>query len=61
MDVFMTAVISVWNDSGYAALTGGNLIMMAVGIILLYLAIVKGFEPLLLGSIAFGCIMANVP
>ena len=61
MDVFMTAVISVWNDSGYAALTGGNLIMMAVGIILLYLAIVKGFEPLLLGSIAFGCIMANFP
>ena len=61
MDVFMTAVISVWNDSGYAALTGGNLIMMAVGIVLLYLAIVKGFEPLLLGSIAFGCIMANFP
>ena len=61
MDVCMTAVISVWNDSGYAALTGGNLIMMAVGIILLYLAIVKGFEPLLLGSIAFGCIMANFP
>jgi oxaloacetate decarboxylase beta subunit/glutaconyl-CoA decarboxylase len=44
-----------------AALTGGNLIMMFVGIILLYLAIVKGFEPLLLGSIAFGCIMANFP
>jgi sodium ion-translocating decarboxylase beta subunit len=61
MDVFLTAVASVWNDSGYAALTGGNLIMMAVGIILLYLAIVKGFEPLLLGSIAFGCIMANFP
>ena len=61
MDVFMTAIQSVWADSGYAALTGGNLIMMAVGIVLLYLAIVKGFEPLLLGSIAFGCIMANFP
>ena len=61
MDVFMTAIQSVWADSGYAALTGGNIIMMAVGIILLYLAIVKGFEPLLLGSIAFGCIMANFP
>jgi sodium ion-translocating decarboxylase beta subunit len=61
MDVFITALQSVWADSGYAALTGGNLIMMLVGIILLYLAIVKGFEPLLLGSIAFGCIMANFP
>ena len=61
MDVFITALGSVWADSGYSALTGGNLIMMAVGIVLLYLAIVKGFEPLLLGSIAFGCIMANFP
>jgi sodium ion-translocating decarboxylase beta subunit len=61
MDVFITALQSVWADSGYAALTGGNLIMMLVGVILLYLAIVKGFEPLLLGSIAFGCIMANFP
>ena len=61
MDVFITALQSVWADSGYSALTGGNLIMMVVGVILLYLAIVKGFEPLLLGSIAFGCIMANFP
>jgi sodium ion-translocating decarboxylase beta subunit len=62
MDVFYNCGYSPYGtDSGYAALTGGNLIMMAVGIILLYLAIVKGFEPLLLGSIAFGCIMANFP
>ena len=61
MDVFFTALQSVWNDSGYAALTIGNIIMMLVGIVLLYLAIVKGFEPLLLGSISFGCIMANFP
>ena len=40
MDVFITALQSVWADSGYSALTGGNLIMMAVGIVLLYLAIV---------------------
>ena len=61
MDVFLTALQSVWADSGYSALTGGNLIMMLVGCLLLYMAIVKGFEPLLLGSIAFGCIMANFP
>ena len=29
MDVFITALQSVWADSGYSALTGGNLIMMA--------------------------------
>jgi oxaloacetate decarboxylase beta subunit/glutaconyl-CoA decarboxylase len=35
--------------------------MMVVGVVLLYLALAKGFEPLLLAPIAFGCILANVP
>ncbi|MBQ5859579.1 MAG: sodium ion-translocating decarboxylase subunit beta, partial [Selenomonadales bacterium] len=35
--------------------------MIAVGLILLYLAFGKKFEPLLLGPIAFGCILANFP
>lgn len=61
MDAFFVALLSVWNDSGFAAFTAGNGIMMAVGCVLLYLAIVKGFEPLLLSPIAFGCILANVP
>jgi len=61
MDAFVVALLSVWNDSGFAAFTMGNGIMMLVGIILLYLAIGKGFEPLLLAPIAFGCILANVP
>ena len=61
MDAFFVAIMSVWNDSGFAAFTTGNAIMMLVGIILLYLAIGKGFEPLLLAPIAFGCILANVP
>ena len=61
MDAFFVAIMSVWNDSGFAAFTVGNAIMMLVGIILLYLAIGKGFEPLLLAPIAFGCILANVP
>ncbi|HLE12493.1 MAG TPA: sodium ion-translocating decarboxylase subunit beta [Bacteriovoracaceae bacterium] len=39
----------------------GELIMIGVGLLLLYLAIVKGFEPLLLIPISFGCIFANVP
>ena len=61
MDAFLVALMSVWNDSGFAAFTIGNGIMMLVGILLLYLAVGKGFEPLLLAPIAFGCILANVP
>lgn len=61
MEAFVVALQSVWNDSGFSALTMGHAIMMLVGIILLYLAIGKGFEPLLLSPIAFGCLLANVP
>ncbi|MBN2658585.1 MAG: sodium ion-translocating decarboxylase subunit beta [Spirochaetales bacterium] len=39
----------------------GNLIMIAVGILLLYLAVRKGFEPLLLIPIGFGAILSNIP
>lgn len=61
MEAFLVALQSVWNDSGFSAFTMGHAIMMLVGIILLYLAIGKGFEPLLLSPIAFGCLLANVP
>ena len=61
MEAFVVALQSVWNDSGFSAFTMGHAIMMLVGIILLYLAIGKGFEPLLLSPIAFGCLLANVP
>ena len=61
MDGFMRALVSVWTDSGFAALTIENIIMILVGIVLLYLAIAKEYEPLLLMPIAFGDIMANFP
>ena len=51
----------LWNDSGVAQLTFGQASMMLVGMILLYLAIRKGFEPLLLVPIAVGTILVNVP
>ncbi len=60
-EAFIVALTSVWADSGFQALTGGHVIMIAVGLVLLYMAIVKGFEPLLLSPIAFGCILANIP
>ena len=61
MEAFSTAIMAIWNDSGFAAFTMGNAIMILVGILLLYLAIGKGFEPLLLSPIAFGCLLANIP
>ena len=61
MEAFVVALSSVWADSGFSALTGGHVIMILVGLILLYMAIGKGFEPLLLSPIAFGCILANIP
>ena len=39
----------------------GSLLMVGVGLLMLYLAIAKGFEPLLLVPMGFGCILANIP
>lgn len=60
-NAFAVSLQSVWNDSGFSAFTMGHGIMIAVGLLLLYMAFVKEFEPLLLGPIAFGCILANIP
>lgn len=54
----------LWNDSGFQSFfaDGGwkNLIMIAISCVLLYLGIVKKFEPLLLVGIAFGCLLVNL-
>ena len=54
----------LWNDSGFQSffVDGGwkNLIMIAISCVLLYLGIVKKFEPLLLVGIAFGCLLVNL-
>jgi len=47
--------------AGFANLHWSNPIMIAVGCLLLYLGIKKGFEPLLLVPIGFGCILVNIP
>ena len=61
MDIYLTALRGVLEQSGFAGMTGGNLAMLLVSFVLLYLAIVKGFEPLLLMPIAFGCLLVNLP
>jgi len=62
-------LLNLWNDSGFAAIISGfmsnggwqNLVMLIISCVLLYLAIVKKFEPLLLLGIAFGCLLTNLP
>ena len=62
-------LLDLWNSSGFAALTQGflsqggwqNLLMIIIACGLLYLGIVKKFEPLLLVGIAFGCLLSNLP
>ncbi|KPD22972.1 MULTISPECIES: sodium ion-translocating decarboxylase subunit beta [Idiomarina] len=51
----------LWETTGIAAMTFGQLSMIVVGGVLLYLAISKKFEPLLLLPIGFGAILANIP
>lgn len=46
--------------SGFAAFTWGNAFMILVGVVLIFLAVVKEYEPVLLLPIGFGCIMANI-
>jgi carboxybiotin decarboxylase len=57
----MEKFLLLWDSTAIAHFTLEQLIMMAVGCLLLYLAIVKKFEPLLLLPIGFGAILTNIP
>ncbi len=59
--MFFDAIKTILQDSGFAAITVQQCIMIAVACVLVYLAIVKKFEPLLLLPIAFGVLLANLP
>lgn len=64
MSEFLLAIKGFAAQSGLATIFGGEygyLIMIAVACFLLYLAIAKGFEPLLLVPIAFGMLLVNLP
>jgi oxaloacetate decarboxylase beta subunit len=52
---------AIWHSMGIANIEPGQVVMLLVGCLLIFLAIRKGFEPLLLVPIGFGCILANVP
>ncbi|MGD9560248.1 MAG: sodium ion-translocating decarboxylase subunit beta [Oscillospiraceae bacterium] len=63
MREFIDTVVSIWENSGFVGIVENPLylVMIGVALILLYLAIVREFEPLLLLPIAFGMLLANLP
>ena len=63
MSAFFDTIASIWQNSGFNGIAADPryLVMIVVACALLYLAIVKEFEPLLLLPIAFGMLLANLP
>jgi carboxybiotin decarboxylase len=57
----MDILLELYHQSGFANLTPGNVGMFAIAALLTFLAITKGYEPLLLIPIAFGAVLANLP
>ena len=57
----MDLVRQIWVESGLYQMTGGQAIMLLVCLALLYLGIVRKFEPLLLVTIGFGGLLSNIP
>ena len=59
--MFIDSIKTIWAESGFVALTWQHFVMIGIACILIYLAIVKKFEPLLLLPIAFGVLLINLP
>lgn len=57
----MDILLELFSQSGLASLTLGNVVMFVVSGVLLYLAITRNYEPLLLIPIGFGALLANLP
>ncbi|MDR2654497.1 MAG: sodium ion-translocating decarboxylase subunit beta [Oscillospiraceae bacterium] len=59
--MFSKSLVNIWENSGFASFAWQTLVMLALACALIYLAIVRQFEPLLLLPIAFGILLANLP
>ena len=57
----MDLIEQIWTNSGIYQISGGQLAMLGICLVLLYLGIVKKFEPLLLVTIGFGGLLSNIP
>lgn len=61
MDVFVESIKGLIEDSGFINMHWQNAVMILISFVLMFLAIKKGFEPLLLLPIAFGMLLTNLP
>ena len=61
MSVIIDVIQTIWLESGFAMMDIKSLVMIGISLVLLYLGIVKQFEPLLLVGIAFGALLTNLP
>lgn len=59
--MLIESLLGLWQNTGLYQISLGQFVMLLVGLLLLYLAIVKKFEPLLLLPIGFGAILSNIP
>ena len=60
MDYVVNTLSNLWHQTAFTTMSPGNYIMVVVALIFLYLAIAKGFEPLLLVPISFGMLLVNI-
>ncbi len=61
LEQITSLMLALLDQTGFMGVYWGNLVMITVGAILIYLAITKKYEPFLLVGIAFACKVANVP
>ena len=61
MNIVIDAIQGIWVSSGFSNMTWQSAVMIVLACVLLYLGIVKKFEPLLLVGIAFGMLLTNLP
>jgi sodium ion-translocating decarboxylase beta subunit len=60
MDI-IKSLLNLWEQSGFVSADWKQLVMIGIACVLLYLGIVKKFEPLLMVGIAFGMLLSNIP
>jgi oxaloacetate decarboxylase beta subunit len=61
LDQFLAFLKALADQTGIAAFYWGNVLMIAIGVTMIFLGVVKKFEPLLLVGIGFACVISNVP
>ena len=61
IDFLSANLADFWTYTGFANATTGHIIMILVGLVFIYLAIAKEFEPMLLIPIGFGMLIGNIP